>query len=79
MRQSMRQGFRGATVTVIGVRQRQDHGHEFPFHPAGATVLAWAPGLASGPSRHRAWHRPRKREPRERRAYTIKPPVNITK
>ncbi len=29
MRQGMRQGFRGATVTVIGVRQRQDHSHEW--------------------------------------------------
>jgi len=29
MRQGMRQGFRGATVTVIGVRQRQDHGHKW--------------------------------------------------
>ena len=29
MRQGIRQGFRGATVTVIRVRQRQDHSHEW--------------------------------------------------
>jgi len=29
MRQGMHQGFGGATVTIMGVRQRQDHGHEW--------------------------------------------------